>query len=140
MNGILILRATLPRVGDYACQENSQGSAPFDGSICQNIKITGCKFINCMSGIGNHHDEKKSYDWYFENNTFTNIAHNCFRIDNSDNVIIKGNLSPSIREINDFFYDIIIHCIHFFYLIKYFFVFCFIFFRYWTSLFRKTKR
>ncbi len=89
---------------DYAYEENSFGSRPYDGTVCQNIKVTGCTFTDCLSGIGNHHSVKHSTGWDFENNTFTNMSYSCFVIENVDNLSISGNTINSAYhfiEMND---------------------------------------
>ncbi len=80
---------------DFCEQKTSSGSPPFDGTVSKNIEVSGCTFINCLSGIGNHHHERSSSDWTFKDNTFTNISYSCFNIENTDNITISGNKATS---------------------------------------------
>lgn len=92
----------------------------YQDTTSNNITVQNCNFINCCSGIGNHHLEQTTNHIKIINNTFKNMQRNCINLlafndvtiqDNqtenaemfllgidSKNIIVKGN---KIHNIND---------------------------------------
>ena len=83
---------------DYAGEDNSSGSAPFDLTPCKNITIDGCTFENCLSGIGNHHNESEAENITLTNNTFTNMSNTCFNITSMKEATISNNTAVNVRR------------------------------------------
>ncbi|MGN0633102.1 MAG: right-handed parallel beta-helix repeat-containing protein [Oscillospiraceae bacterium] len=63
------------------------------GTPCQNIKVSGCTFTDCVSGIGTHH----IYDYMsadcirITNNSFENISYACVDAASFTNFLMSGN-------------------------------------------------
>lgn len=82
---------------DFAL-ESSGNAQPYDGTACSGIEISGCSFINCLSGIGNHHDEKTSSGITVKNNTFTGMINTCLNLYNMKKVTADGNKAENVRR------------------------------------------
>ena len=83
---------------DYAEEENSSAAYPFDGTACQDVSISNCKFENCRSGIGNHHGKMKSSNLKFINNNFDNMSYSCYNIQNMSDVCIENNTANNVTS------------------------------------------
>ena len=83
---------------DYAGEDTSTGAAPFDLTPCKDITVDGCTFENCLSGIGNHHENAESQGITLTNNTFTNMANTCFNISCMKEATITGNTATNVRR------------------------------------------
>ena len=67
-------------------------SYPLDGTICNNITIKNCKFINVNTGLGNHvASTTKSTSYKVIGNTFKNIHFYCMDLCDRSNVILRSN-------------------------------------------------
>ncbi len=77
--------------------EASGGNMPYDDTVCQDVLITGCSFINCHGGIGTHHSAPPSSNVTIANNSFTNLTGACVRLPNFHNVNIHDNTVSTAR-------------------------------------------
>ena len=82
---------------DYASQESSAAALPLDGTACQNVTVTGCKFINLLGGVGNHHDDYKSTNITISGNTFQNMESVCINLSNMTGVTVSNNTATNVR-------------------------------------------
>lgn len=83
---------------DFALENTSGGAAPFDGTPCKSIEISGCTFSNCLSGVGNHHVEKVNQSITIKNNTFKQMRNTCVNVFAAKDVIIQGNTATDVRK------------------------------------------
>lgn len=83
---------------DYTSSDTSSGAAPSDGTVCRNITISGCTFVNCLSGIGNHHTGQTSNAFTFSNNSFNSIEKTCFNLYAVSGATVSGNSAENIYQ------------------------------------------
>ena len=83
---------------DYASEDSSAGAAPYDGTACQNVTVSGCSFINCLSGVGNHHTANVSNDYTITNNSFNGIDHTCVNLYAVSEAMVSGNEANNINR------------------------------------------
>ncbi len=67
-----------------------------EGTICSNVTVENCTFLNCMAGIGNHHSEQRSNNINILNNTFRNIEKYCVNLQVFDDVTIQKNQAENV--------------------------------------------
>ena len=83
---------------DYAGEDNSSSSKPYDMTPCQYITIDGCTFENCLSGIGNHHGDAEAEGIVLTNNTFTNMLNTCINISCMKDATVLNNSATNVRR------------------------------------------
>ncbi len=76
---------------DFAGEVASPGAAPFDGTGCSNVTISGCTFENCVNGAGNHHGEGTGNLITISGNTFRNMKNTCIDLFGYKNSVVKNN-------------------------------------------------
>lgn len=68
------------------------GARPFDGTICDKIRISNCLFSDVYSGIGSHiRTRKKGTSYIVCKNTFKKVKYNCLNMYSRDKVEIYSN-------------------------------------------------
>ena len=82
---------------EYPGPFNSKTALPYDNTPCRDITVTGCKFLNCLSGVGNHHPEVSSPNITITNNTFNNMGASCVNLSNMTGVTVSGNTATKVR-------------------------------------------
>ena len=65
---------------------------PYDGTICDKVRITHCVFSNIYTGLGSHiNTSKKGTSYIVCNNAFKNVKYNCMNLYSRDKVEIYSN-------------------------------------------------
>ena len=103
-NGILYNHEVIQIEPDYADTDDTTFALPTikmsnDGTVCDNITISGCKFNKVMRAIGNHSNRckdkkrnpKQSKNIYIKNNTFEYVVGHGITLINYSNVHIAKN-------------------------------------------------
>ncbi|MBQ7145883.1 MAG: right-handed parallel beta-helix repeat-containing protein [Lachnospiraceae bacterium] len=81
-----------------AVQLDYYRSGAFAGLPCTDISVTDCRFVNCLSGIGNHHTGVISSNYTISNNEFQNMYNTCINIAAVDNASVSGNQASGVRR------------------------------------------
>lgn len=94
---------------DY-CWAEAEGSAesptgdaaPYDGTVCKHIVITGCTFSDYMSGIGQHYNYSedgggRSSDIVIQGNDFQRLTDTGVRLYTMDEAVVMGNRFDNCR-------------------------------------------
>lgn len=82
---------------DYTTADSSgEAAAPYDNTACKNITVTGCHFVNCLSGIGNHHAGSLTYGYRIQDNTFSNMESYCINMFSAGGAQVYGNTASNV--------------------------------------------
>ena len=82
---------------DYTTYGNSTPALPYDGTVCRNITVTGCRFINCLAGVGSHHSRYQAQDISITGNRFEYMESVCVDLPNMANVTVSNNTASNVR-------------------------------------------
>ena len=83
---------------DLAAEDGADGAFPLDDTVCTGFTVTKCNFINCLSGVGNHHIGRSyTSDVTITDNYFKSLDGYCITLYGFNNAVIENNTAEDIH-------------------------------------------